>query len=131
MVLQTFGSDFSRPSATRPRTRGVLSVKLCALAAAVAIVLVPAALVKNAQRNLTESIRVEEARQRELLKDLNTADTRLKREMNDHRLERTLERQGLNMITPSAEQIVMVAPTAPGMAPTAPRHTQPHAVAAR
>ena len=131
MVLQTYGSDFSRPSATRPRVRGVLSVKLCAVAAAIAIVIVPMALVKNTQRNLSESIRAEEARQRDLINELHAVDVRLNREMNATRMARMLERQGLNMITPSADQVVKVMPAAPGMAPTAPRLAPPHAVAAR
>lgn len=134
MVIQASGSSYSVPSTVPawPRSRGALCVKLCALAAAVAAVFVPVALVNNAQRNLTESIRKEEARRVELVNELNAAKVRLHRVMNASSMERVLESQGLCMITPSADQLVMVSPTAPGLpAPVRTDIPQQRAVASR
>ena len=139
MVIQSSGTAFtvsrtstaSNARAWRPG-RGSLCVKLCALALAAAVVLVPGAIVHNNQRNLTESIRREEIRQKQLRTELEAAKVLWNRELNAASMERSLNRQGIALAVPSATQIVMVTPT--HGAPALPGRTgtrRPSAVAAR
>ena len=117
MVIQNSGTSYSSPrtsTASSARAwhpgRGSLCVKLCALGLAAAVVLVPSAFVHNNQRNLTESIRREEIRQRQLRTELEAAKVLWDRQLNAASMERSLMNQGLALAVPSAEQIVMITP---------------------
>ncbi len=140
MVIQNSGISYSSPRtstacsarAWRPG-RGSICVKLCALGLAAAVVLVPGAFVNNNQRNLTESIRREENRQRQLRTELEAAKVLWNRQLNAASMERSLMNQGLALTVPSAEQIVMVTPThgAPSTLPDPAGARRASAVAAR
>ncbi len=117
MVIQNSGISYTSPrtsTASSARAwqpgRGSLCVKLCALGLAAAIVLVPGAFVHNNQRNLTESIRREEIRQRQLITELEAAKVLWDRQLNAASMERSLTNQGIALVVPSAEQIVMITP---------------------